>query len=352
MSKIALITGITGMDAEALCDILLSKSYTVVGTYRKTAGLNLDAIAAAHRNNPNLYLEFCDIADHQSVETLVLSVLEKHGRIDELYLLAAQSHVGLSFTSAESTVQTDGMSVFYFLETLRQHSPKTRTYFAATSELLGGDPAGCPFNEDSPFDCRSPYAVAKELGTRWVRYYQQMGLFATYGLLFNHSNTSRNLSFYIRRVTNGAARIALGKQKTLPLGSLDFYRDEHWSDFGCEMMWKMLQLDRPETFVICRGECFHGEQFLDEAFGYFNLRWQDHVTLDKERLRPNEVVKLLGDPSRAVEKLGWQPDRMSFGEHIELMCRHDFALERGEKPGRPNVFTQSYAQVDLREIGL
>lgn len=338
MNKIALITGISGMDSESLTDILLSKDYTVIGTYRKTTSINLDTILLSHANNPSLHLEHCDIADGQSVRTLLLGVLERFGRIDELYLLAAQSHVGLSFTTEETTVIANGNSVLHFLKGLKELSPATRTYFAATSELLGGDPASCPFDENSPFVCRSPYSIGKELGTRWVHYYQQMGLFATYGILFNHSNTSRNLSFYIRRVTNAAARIALGKQSELQLGSLAFYRDEHWSDFGCEMMWKMLQLNAPETFVICRGECFHGEQFLDEAFGHFNLNWRQHVRFDKSRLRPNEVVKLVGSPSKAKQRLGWRPDRMGFKDHIALMCDHDYRLEKGEPTQRPNVF--------------
>jgi len=340
MTKTALVTGITGMDGEALTSILLRKGYTVIGTYRKTATLNLDTIRRDHGDHPRLHLEHCDITDGGSVKTLLTNVLEKHGRLDEVYLLAAQSHVGMSFTSAESTVLTDGMSVFHFLEGLKQMSPKTRTYFAATSELLGGDPSRCPFDETSEYECRSPYSIGKELGTRWVKYYRQsFGMFATYALLFNHSNTSRHRSFYIRTVTNGAARIALGKQTDLPLGNLDFYRDEHWADYGCEMMWKMLQLDVPETFVVCRGECFHGEQFLDAAFGHFNLRWQDYVKLDPARLRPNEVVKLLGNPSKAKEKLGWRPDRMPFTDHVRLMCEHDYILEStGNKPTRPDVF--------------
>lgn len=340
MTKTALITGLTGMDGEALASILLRKGYTVIGTYRKTATLNLDTIRAAHGNHPNLHLTHCDITDGGSVKTCILHTLERHGALDEVYLLAAQSHVGLSFTSAESTVLTDGMSVYHFLEALRQLSPKTRTYFAATSELLGGDPSRCPFDEESAYECRSPYAIGKELGTRWVRYYRQsFGLFATYALLFNHSNTSRHRSFFIRTVTNGAARIALGKQTELPLGNLDFYRDEHWADFGCEMMWKMLQLDTPETFLVCRGECFHGEQFLDEAFGYFNLNWRDYVKLDPTRLRPNEVVKLVGDPSKARERLGWRPERLPFKDHISMMCAHDYALEKtGESLPRPDVF--------------
>jgi GDPmannose 4,6-dehydratase len=339
MNKVAIVTGITGMDGEALTDILLDKGYVVVGTYRKTANLNLDQIRLSHNNHRDLCLEHCDIADEQSVRALLLVVLERFGRLDELYLLAAQSHVGLSFTSARSTVLTDGMSVFDFLENIKELSPKTRTYFAATSELLGGDPKDCPFNEESLYSCRSPYSIGKELGTRWIKYYQQLGLFATYALLFNHSNTSRHPSFFIRRVTSSAARIALGKQDELTLGSLDFYRDEHWADFGCEMMWKILQLDKPEIFLVCRGQCFHGEQFLDEAFGYFNLDWHRYVKLDPTRLRPNEVVKLLGKPDRAIDCLGWKPERMRFKDHIALMCDHDYRLEKGENPLRPDVFS-------------
>lgn len=339
MSKIALITGITGMDGEALADILLAKGYVVVGTYRKTASFSLDALRSAHRNHPNLYLEYCDITDNQSVKALLVSTIRQHGSIDEVYLLAAQSHVGLSFTTAESTVWANGISVFYFLENLRMLCSTARVYFAATSELLGGDPRNCPFTEASPYECRSPYAIGKELGVRWVNYFRMTyGMYATYGVLFNHSNTSRNLSFFIRRVTNGAARIALGKQNTLSLGNLDFYRDEHWSDFGCEMMWRMLQLDAPEVFLICRGQCLHGEEFLDAAFGHFNLNWRNYVTFDPEKVRANEVVKLVGDPSLAEAKLGWNPDRMPFQSHIALMCAHDYAIEKGEHPARPDVF--------------
>jgi GDPmannose 4,6-dehydratase len=254
-------------------------------------------------------------------------------------LLAAQSHVGNSFISSESTVITNGMSVYHFLENIRLLTPKTKLYFAATSELFGGNPDKCPFNELSEYECRSPYSIGKELGTRWIKYFKQTyGLFATYGLLFNHSNCNRGKNFFIRRVTNSAARIALGKQKDLALGNLNFWRDEHWGDFGTEMMWKMLQLNDPEVFVICKGECYHGEQFLDKAFGYFNLNWRKYVTFDKDRLRPNEVIKLTGDSSKAVEKLGWNPKRMSFEKHIELMCKYDYSIESTGIAERPNVF--------------
>lgn len=338
--KIAIIVGISGMDGESLAHFLLNKkNYIVVGTYRKNTQLNLETLLNSYNNNQNLYLEYCDINDSYSVENLFKNVLFQHKQIDEVYLLAAQSHVGKSFTSAESTVISNGISPFYFLESIKNWSIKTKLYFAGTSELLGGNPNKCPFDETSEYECRSPYSIGKELGTRWIKYYNQTyGIFACYGVLFNHSNCSRGKDFYIRKVTNTAARIVLGKEKELRLGTLAFYRDEHWSDFSCEMMWKMLQLEKPETFLICRGECFHGEQFLDESFNYFNLDWRRYVKLDESLLRPNEVLKLVGNSQKAINKLEWKPNRMTFKQHIELMCRNDFELESGLNPQRPNVF--------------
>ena len=342
-NKLAIVVGITGMDGESLTHFLLSKNYKVVGTYRKNTLLNTDILLKSYHNNPNLVLEHCEITDFNSVRIL----LQKYEKIDEVYLLAAQSHVGNSFESPESTVITNGMSSFNFLENLRLYYNETKLYYAATSELLGGDPKNCPFDENSPFECRSPYAIGKELGTRWVKYYQQTyGMFACYGILFNHSNNSRHESFFIKRVTKAAARIEAGKQKELVLGNIDFYRDEHWSDFGVEMMWKMLQQDEPETYLICKGECYHGEEFLNNAFGYFNLDWKHFVTIDKSRFRPNEVVKLVGNPQKAIEKLGWNPNRMSFKKHISLMCEYDYNIELGNTPTRTDVFKINKEDLD------
>jgi len=321
------------MDAKSLSHFLLAKDYNIVGTYRRNT-INLrDEVHSLFNHNPNLSFELCDVTDMQSVKTL----LTKHPDADEIYLLAAQSHVGFSFTSQESTAITNGMSVFYVLENVRNICPKSKVYFAATSELFGGANPG-PYNEESEYDCRSPYSIGKEMGTRWVKFYRQMGLFACYGVLFNHSNQYRGKDFFIRRVTNAAAQIHLGKLKELTLGNLDFFRDEHWSDFGCEMMWKMLQRETPKDYVICTGTCHSGEEFLDLAFGYFNLRWQDYVKIDKSRFRPNEVVKLVGDSSLAQRELGWRPNRMPFKDHIHLMCEWDMRLEDGLHPVRKPVF--------------
>lgn len=333
MSKKAIILGINGMDAKTLAFFLLNKNYTVIGTFRRNTINIKDEVHALYAFNKNLSFEYCDINDYQTVKDLLV----KHPDVSEIYLLAAQSHVGFSFNSADTTATTNGMSVFNVLDNVKNICPAARIYFAATSELFGGANPG-PYNERSEYDCRSPYSIGKEMGTRWVKYYRQMGLFACYGVLFNHSNQFRGKDFFIRRVTNSAAQIAHGKMKQLTLGNLNFYRDEHWSDFGCEMMWKMLQRESPKDYVICTGECHHGEEFLDLAFGHFNLRWQDYVVIDKSRFRPNEVVKLVGDSSLAQRDLGWKPNRMPFKDHITMMCDWDNALEFGITPNRVNVF--------------
>jgi GDPmannose 4,6-dehydratase len=332
-SRKALVFGINSMDGRSLTYQLLAKGYTVIGTFRRNT-LNLkDDIAPLFGNDPKLTFEYCDVSDGGSVKQLI----ERHADAAEAYLLAAQSHVGFSFASEEVSILTNGQSALHLLKAVHELAPAMKVYFAATSELFGGAGPG-PYDETSPYDCKSPYAIGKELGTRWVKYYRDRGVFACYGVLFNHSNTFRSPDFLIRRVTQGAARVALGKQDKLTLGFVGFSRDEHWSDFGCEMMWRMLQRDTPQDYVIANGVTHTGEEFLDAAFGHFNLRWQDHVVIDAARFRPNEVVRLIGDSSRAQAELGWRPCRMPFKDHISLMCQWDAALERGEKPARPDVF--------------
>ncbi len=330
----AIVFGINSMDGRTLTHILLAKGYQVIGTFRRnTLDLKSD-IAPLFGNSPALTFEYCDVSDGGSVKQLIA----KHADAAEAYLLAAQSHVGFSFASEEVSILTNGQSALHVLKNVHEQAKHMRVYFAATSELLGGDNPDKPYNEDSPFDCRSPYSIGKELGTRWVRYYRQLGVFACYGILFNHSCCYRSPDFYIRRVTQAAARIATGKQDKLTLGFLGFSRDEHWADFGCEMMWRMLQRDTPRDYVIANGVTHSGEEFLELAFGHFGLRWEDHVVVDQSRFRPNEVVKLIGDSARAQQELGWRPERMPFKDHIALMCHWDHTLETGGKPVRPDVF--------------
>lgn len=319
MQKKAIVVGANGMDGKTITHFLLRKGYKVVGTFRRATIDISKELHSINNFNPNLSFDFCEINDFESVKNLI----EKHHDANEVYLLAAQSNVGYSFNTPDYSVITNGMSVYNFLESINKFNKKIRLYFAGTSELLGGNNPETPYTEDSQYDCRSPYSIGKELGTRWIKYYRQLGIFCCYGILFNHSNQYRDFSFFIRRVTNTAAKIAHGQEKELVLGNLDFYRDEHWSDFGCEMMWKMLQMDDPEDYIIATGETHHGTEYLDLAFSYFNLDWKKFVKQDKSRFRPNEVIKLVGDSSKAQEKLGWNPKRMSFKDHINLMCMND-----------------------------
>lgn len=323
--KTAIVLGLTGMDGRTITYQLLREGYKVVGTIRSNTDQEnaIRAWYALEENKDNLIIEYCDINDYSSVNSLIL----KHSNTAELYLLAAQSHVGKSFNSPYESCVTNGMSVFNVLDSIYKNKLNIKTYFASTSETLGGkSPKEGGYDETDEYDCRSPYSIGKELGTRWVKYYRQLGVFACYGVLFNHSNNFRNESFFIKKVTKAAARIHRGQQKDLLLGNLNFYRDEHWSDYGVEMMRKMLQNNTPTDYIIATEETHHGEEYLDLAFGYFNLNWRDYVKFDSSQIRPNEVVKLIGNSSKAKNELGWNPKRMSFKNHIEEMCRYDDLL--------------------------
>lgn len=347
MNKIALITGANGMDAKTLTHFLLSKGYNIILTYRRTATIDIEKVRELFIDdlikypNSNLDFVFMDIVDQSSVRCAIRSILEnpKYGQIDEFYNFAAQSHVFESFKNADYTMRASGISVFYILEALKDLAPRTKFFQACTSEMFGGNPDRVPFDESSPFECRSPYAVAKRVSYDWVTYFRQTyGMFTCAAFCFNHSNIYRNSTFYIQKCCLAATRISLGKQNELFLGNLQFYRDESLSDFCVESFWKMLQLDKPEDFVIGRGEAFSGEQFLDESFSYFGLDWKKYVKLDKQFIRENEVVKLVSNPTKSIEKLGYNPNRISFKDHIWLMCRYNLELESGQKPIRPNVF--------------
>lgn len=346
MNNIALITGANGMDAKTLTHLLLSKNYRVILTYRRNSYFDESRIKSIFIEDlkqypqSELFLEVCDISCQNSVNECIRSILKNHSRIDELYLLAANSHVGESFKNKELPILVNGQSVYFFLECLKKSSPKTKIYFAATSELVGGISNG-KFNEDMVWNPRSPYAIGKELGARWINFYRDCNdsnMFCCYGILFNHSNIYRSKDFVTRKITNSASRIALGLESKLKLGHLQWARDEHWSDFGVEAMWKMLQLNAPENFVVGNGEAHWGEEFVNEAFNYFNLDWKKYVEFDASLTRPNEVVKLVADSKKAQEKLGWIPNRIPFKQHIGLLCKYDYEMEQGHNPSRPNVF--------------
>lgn len=343
--KVAVITGAGSMDGRTLAHILLSKDYQVILTYRRNSHLCLESILKEFEEDllvsGKLDFETCDITDHNNVEQCIKSILQKYGKIDELYMIAAMSHVGMSFSQKDYSIICNGQSYYFFLETLKNYSPTTKTYGALTSELAGNVPEGTIFNEQSVWDPKSPYGYGKALGGYWIKHYRESidsNLFCCFGLLFNHSNTLRSKDFLIRKLTNTFAKIVLGKEKDIKLAHLSFARDEHWSDFGCEMMWKMLQNSEPKDYVIGNGECFWGEQYLDEVASYFNLDWKKYVRFDKELIRPNEVVRLIADSSKAVKELGWRCNRLTFKDHISLMSKYDYELESGLNPKRPDVF--------------
>ncbi len=348
MSKIAIVTGGTGMDARTATHFLLSKNYKVILTYRRTANLDTSTISDLFIEDLIKYPEssldflFMDIVDQSSVRLAIKSILEnpKYGEIHEFYNFAAQSHVQESFKNPDYTMRASGISVFYILEAIKDLTPKTRFFQACTSEMFGGNPERCPFDEDSQFECRSPYAIAKKVSYDWVTYFRQTyGIFACAAFCFNHSNIYRGPNFFIQKVCLAATRISLGKQSELVIGNLDFARDESLSDFCIEAFWKMLQLNSPEDFVIGRGKAFTGEQFLDEAFKIFGLDWKYYVKQDKSFFRENEVVKLVASPAKAIKLLNWSPERISLKQHIGLMCMHNLSIEQNLKPKRVDVLS-------------
>lgn len=344
--KVACITG-TGMDSKTMAHFLIAKDYKVILTYRRNANLELDKIAGLFTNdllshpNAKLYFKFMDITDQSSIRFCIKDILEdpNFGHIDEFYNFASQSHVGLSFKNPVYTMQASGIAMFYILEALHDLTPRTKVFQACTSEMFGGDPKNCPFNEESKFELRSPYAIAKKIAYDWICYYRQTyDMFACVAYCFNHSNVYRHSSFFIQKICLGATRIILGKAKDLTLGNLEFARDESYSDFCIEAFWKMLQKDTPIDYVIGRDEAFTGTQFLDEAFGHYNLDWRKYVKQSKELFRQNEVIKLVSDSRKAQKELNWRPNRMSFRDHIRIMCEHNYSLELHNNVIYPNVF--------------
>ena len=335
MGKLALITGANGMDAKTLARFLSKKGYDIVLTHRRNSLFNTaDWLEETQiKNKENIFFEPCDITDQNSVRICIKNVLECHGKIDEIYMLAAMSHVGSSFSQKEYCIQANGQSYYYFLEAVKDLTPKTKVYGALTSELFGGIGSGV-FNEESLWHPKSPYAIGKALGGHWIKYYRESkedGLFCCFGTLFNHSNFFRSRDFFVAKVCKAAADISQGSVKSVKLGNLSFFRDEHWTDYGVEMMWKMLQNESPKDYVIGTNETHCGEEYLDNAFKYFNLDWEKYVEFDENLVRPNEVDVLTSDSRLAEKELGWNPKRLSFEDHIGRLCLFHDAKNKGEK---------------------
>jgi GDPmannose 4,6-dehydratase len=318
--KKALITGITGQDGSYLAELLLSKGYHVWGVIRRSSSFNTGRIdhidQDPHDPEPKLKLVHGDLNDASSLNRIVRMV-----EPDEIYNLGAQSHVRVSFDVPEYTGEVTGLSATRLLEAIRESGIQTKFYNASSSEMFGSAPA--PQSEQTTFWPRSPYAAAK-VYAHWmtVNYREGYGMFACNGILFNHESPRRGETFVTRKITMAVARIKLGKQEKLFLGNLDARRDWGFAGDYVEAMWKMMQQDKPDDYVIATGETYSVRDFLEEAFGYAELKWQDHVEIDPRYFRPTEVDLLQGDASKARRELGWKP-RVGFKALVHMMVDAD-----------------------------
>lgn len=323
--KRALITGITGQDGSYLSEFLLEQGYEVHGIIRRTSTFNTDRIdhiyEDPHKEGVRLFLHYGDLTDGTTLRRILEEV-----KPTEIYNLGAQSHVRVSFDSPEYTVDAVGMGTLRLLEAIRDYQHRTgiqvRFYQAGSSEMYGLVQA-VPQSETTPFYPRSPYACAK-VYAHWqtINYRESYNLFACNGILFNHESPRRGETFVTRKITRAVARIVAGKQKVLYMGNLDAKRDWGYAKDYVRAMWLMLQQDQPDDYVIATGETHSVREFLELAFGYVNLNWQDYVEFDQRYLRPAEVDLLIGDPTKAQQKLGWKPS-VTFKELVSLMVEAD-----------------------------
>jgi len=330
VAKRALITGITGQDGSYLAELLLDKGYEVHGVVRRSSTMNrgridhLEHAHPSHLEGARFTLHYGDMTDSGGLNRLVMTV-----EPDEIYNLAAQSQVHISFDQPEYTGNTDGLGTIRLLEAIRATGRPTRFYQASTSEMFGLTPP--PQSEQTPFHPRSPYGVAK-LYAHWmtVNYREAYQMFACSGILFNHESPRRGENFVTRKVTRGVAAILAGRTQKLRLGNLEAKRDwGHARDY-VEAMWLMLKQDAPDDYVIATGVQRSIRQLAEIAFGLVGLDWQKYVVVDRAYFRPAEVPDLCGDPSKARAQLGWRP-RITFEEMIREMLEYDLAAA-GLKP--------------------
>ncbi|MFC2396521.1 MAG: GDP-mannose 4,6-dehydratase [Porphyromonas pasteri] len=353
MNKVALITGVTGQDGSFLAELLIEKGYEVHGIIRRSSSFNTERIEHLYfeewvrdmKRGRALNLHYGDMTDSSSLIRII-----QQTQPDEIYNLAAQSHVKVSFDVPEYTAETDATGTLRILEAVRilGLEKKTKIYQASTSELFGLVQE-IPQRETTPFYPRSPYGVAKLYGF-WItkNYRESYGMFAVNGILFNHESERRGETFVTRKITLAAARIAAGEQDKLYLGNLSALRDWGYARDYVECMWLMLQHDTPEDFVIATGEQHSVREFTERAFHEvgIDLRWEGEgveergidiatgrvlIEVDPKYFRPAEVETLLGDPTKAKELLGWNPSKTSFEELVRIMVRHDVAYVQSHK---------------------
>jgi GDPmannose 4,6-dehydratase len=327
--KKALITGITGQDGSYLAELLLAKGYEVHGIIRRASTFNTGRIdhlyKDPHLNGVRLFLHYGDLADSSNISKLLVQI-----QPDEIYNLAAQSHVRVSFDTPEYTGDVTGLGTIRILEAMRESGIHAKFYQASSSELFG-KVQEVPQRETTPFYPRSPYAAAK-IYSYWitVNYRESYNMFAVNGILFNHESPRRGETFVTRKITRAVGRIKLGLQDKLYLGNLDAKRDWGFAKEYVEAMWLMLQQDKPDDYVVATGETHSVREFLEHAFGRVDLDYQKYVEIDPQYYRPAEVDLLIGDPTKCKEKLGWVP-ATTFKTLVELMVDEDLKKAEQEK---------------------
>ncbi|MBP7950067.1 MAG: GDP-mannose 4,6-dehydratase [Verrucomicrobiales bacterium] len=339
--KRAFITGITGQDGSYLAELLLQKDYEVHGLIRRASSFNTARIDHIYQDphfaSARLFLHYGDLTDGTSLARLLSEI-----QPDEIYNLAAQSHVKVSFDSAEYTGDTTGLGTQRLLESIRQAglAKKTRFYQASSSEMFG-KVHEVPQTEKTPFWPRSPYGCAK-VYSYWltVNYRESYGMHASNGILFNHESPRRGETFVTRKITRAATRIKLGLQEKLFLGNLDARRDWGYAKEYVEMMWLMLQQEEPDDYVVATNETHSVREFVEETFRLLDLPWEQHVEYDQRYERPAEVDLLIGDPAKARAKLGWQP-KVRFKDLVKIMVEADLKLAEREAALRKVGYSDS-----------
>ena len=329
--KRALITGITGQDGSYLAELLLAKGYEVHGVIRRASTFNterIDHLYADPHESPALHLHYGDLSEGR----VIRQILEQY-EPQEVYNLGAQSHVRVSFDQPEYTADIVGIGTLRVLEAVREYSERSKhrvkVYQAGSSEMYGAAPP--PQDENTPFHPRSPYAVSKVAAHWFARNYREAyGMFVTNGILFNHESPRRGETFVTRKITRAVGRIREGLQETLYLGNLDACRDWGFAGDYVEAMWRMLQQEEPDDFVIATGESHSVREFLEQAFACEGLDWRDYVKSDPRYFRPSEVDHLRGDSSKARARLGWVPS-VSFKELVRMMVDSDLIAAQRER---------------------
>ncbi len=324
----AFITGITGQDGYYLAKLLLDKGYKVHGTIRRSSTFNtsrIEELISENSETDKLNLYYSDLLDSSSLNNLITKI-----KPDEVYNLAAQSHVAVSFQNPVFTSQTGTLGSISILEALRSVDYDIKFYQASSSEMYGGALKES-LNEDSPFEPKSPYAASKVFAHNITKIYRESyGLFGVNGILFNHESPYRGETFVTRKITRAVGRIALNLQSKLTLGNLDACRDWGFAGDYVEAMWKMMQHDLPSDWVVATGQTQSVKDFAKLAFDHVNLNWEEYVITSEKYFRPNEVEHLLGDASKAKKELGWTP-KTSFNDLVKMMVDFDLNLAKREQ---------------------